>query len=292
MNIEWLQSFVDAAKQKSFSKAALLNNISQPALSKHIQNLEDAFGKKLFHRNPTGIRLTAAGEYAYHRVIPLLEEFSSIKDGLNKLDRTAPIVIGSLPSIATYYLPSKMQDFNYQDKPIRFMLQNTSSELLESLKEGRLDVAFLESREKEGSIMSYDIFSEPYYALLPLNHKYRFEEHINMVDLYDEPLILHTNPCDVRHHIIQQIRLAGYTPNIVAEVDFSDFIYSSVVAGNGITIVPKLLARNLCHLKIHAVPILDFGRERTISLASKNQELALALYQSFKNTNKRNDKRG
>ncbi len=82
MNLDWLQSFAEAAKQKSFSKAANVNNISQPALSKHIQNLENNLDVRLFHRTPTGITLTEAGQYFYNRIIPVITELTTIRTDL------------------------------------------------------------------------------------------------------------------------------------------------------------------------------------------------------------------
>ncbi|MCM3271774.1 LysR family transcriptional regulator [Paenibacillus elgii] len=65
MNTEWLHSFAEAAKLKSFSKASKELNLSQPALSKHIRNLEHDLDATLFYRTSGGIELTEAGERLY-----------------------------------------------------------------------------------------------------------------------------------------------------------------------------------------------------------------------------------
>ncbi len=285
MNLDWLQSFAEAAKQKSFSKAANVNNISQPALSKHIQNLENNLNVRLFHRTPTGIRLTEAGEHFYNKIIPVITELTTIRADLQQFCRSNPVAIGSLPSLATYYLPLRMKDFRFMDRSSSLIPQNTSSELLQSLQEERLDAVFIETEYIDESLWSRELFTEPYYALFPTDHKYKLKDTIELEELYKEPLITHQAPCDTRSHIIHQIELAGYKPNIINEVAFGDFIYGAVAAGTGITIVPELLAKNIKHLNLIALPITDFGRTRTISLVSKNKRLGSTLHQYIKRVN-------
>lgn len=283
INLEWLQSFTKAVKHKSFSKAASATNISQPALSKHIQNLENDLGVRLFYRTPTGITLTEAGEHFYQRIIPVMTEITAIRTDLQQFCQSKPIAIGCLPSLATYYLPLRMKDFQFMDKPISLMLQNTSSELLGSLHNGRLDAIFIENEYNDDELLwSYELFTEPYYALFPNDHKYKSRDSIGLTELYKEPLIIHQAPCDTRNHIIQQMESAGYKPNIISEVAFGDFVYGAVAAGMGTTIVPELLAKNINHLNLLALPISDFGKKRTISLISKNKKLGSLLYQHLK----------
>ncbi|WP_071458594.1 LysR family transcriptional regulator [Bacillus massilinigeriensis] len=282
MNLDWLQSFTQAAKQKSFSKAASVNNISQPALSKQIQNLESSLNVRLFHRTPTGITLTEAGQYFYNRIVPIMTELTVIRSDLQTFCRSTPVAIGSLPSLATYYLPLRMKGFKFMDRSVSLMLQNTSSELLHSLREGRLDAVFIETEHTLDSLWRYELFKEPYYALFSLDHKYRSKNSVKLRELCEEPFITHQAPCDLRNHIIHQIELIGYKPNIVSEVTFGDFIYGSVASGIGITIIPELLAKNINHPNLFSLPIVDFGRKRTISLITRDKNLGSTLYQYIK----------
>ncbi|HHW39200.1 MAG TPA: LysR family transcriptional regulator [Bacillales bacterium] len=279
MNIEWLQSFAEAAKQKSFSKAAKANNISQPALSKHIRNLEDDLDVVLFHRTPAGIELTEAGERFHTRIVPVISELTAIRQELRQFCRTTPIAIGSLPSLATYYLPSRMKGQRLLDRPLSLMIQNTSAELVQSLQEGRLDAIFVDSLYIGESLWSCDLFEESYYAVFPIDHRFRSKKIVNLIELCEEPLIVHQAPCDTRKHIVKQIESLGHKPNIINEVTFGDFIYGAVMAGMGITIVPGLVAKNISHLELIVLPITNFGRKRTISLVTRSNKIGAKLYQ-------------
>jgi LysR family transcriptional regulator, transcription activator of glutamate synthase operon len=283
MNVEWLHSFIAAANQKSFSKAAQITNLSQPALSKHIRNLENNLGIELFHRTSIGIELTEAGERFYTRITPVITELAAIREELQQFSQSNPIAIGGLPSLATYYLPNKMNELKKLDRPITLMIQNTSNELLQSLQKGRLDAVFVDVKYPEESLWSCELFTEPYYAVFPLNHRFNSRTAVDLEELCEEPLIVHQAPCDSRKDIVEQIQALGYKPNIKSEVNFGDFIFGAVTSGMGITIVPELLAKNIGHLQLFALPINNFGRTRTISLVTKNKEFGAKLYQLISN---------
>lgn len=277
MNIEWLKSFSEAAKQKSFSKAAKENNLSQPALSKHIQNLENNLNVVLFHRKSTGIELTEIGEHFYNRITPILAELTAVRQELQWFCNNKPIAMGSLPSLATYYLPSRLKGLKIMDRTLTLMIQNTSRELLQSLQEGRLDAVLVDTLYIGEALWSCELFTENYYAVCPLGHRFESKKTVELAELCDEPLIAHQAPCDTRRHIVEQIELLGRKPNIISEVAFGDFIFGAVTAGMGITIIPELMAKNIGHLELFTLPIVNFGRKRTVSLVTQNNKLGLKL---------------
>ncbi|MGA9172961.1 MAG: LysR family transcriptional regulator substrate-binding protein, partial [Thermoactinomyces sp.] len=84
-----------------------------------------------------------------------------------------------------------------------------------------------------------------------------------------------------RKHIIEQMESLGHKPNIISEVAFGDFILGAVTAGMGITIIPELMAKNIIHLQLFALPITNFGRKRSISLATRCRKLGTQLYKSI-----------
>lgn len=71
----------------------------------------------------------------------------------------------------------------------------------------------------------------------------------------------------------------GHKPNIISEVAFGDFIFGAVMAGMGITIVPEISAKHIDHQQLFTLPITDFGKKRSISLATKKAKLGSKLYE-------------
>lgn len=278
MNIEWLHSFVAAAKYKSLSKAAAAQNLSQPAISKHIRNLEQNLDTLLFYRSSSGIELTEAGERFLNRISPVLHEITAIRQELRQYGRTAPIALGCLPSLASYYLPTRIKGRSILGRPLTLMIQNTSAELMQSLQEGRLDAVFIDGAHAEDTLWSSELFTESYYAVFPNDHRFRQRKMVRLAELGREPLIVHEAPCDTRKHIIEQMELVGQKPNIIREVAFGDFILGAVTAGMGITIVPELMAKHINHQQLFTLPISDFGKKRSVVLAAGSSKLGVQLY--------------
>src|SRR5699024_255689 len=140
---------------------------------------------------------------------PILFELETINEDLQQFQHNKPLVIGSLPSLAKYYLSPKINSSELLNRPLRLMVQDTSEELLQSLQEGRLDAILVDTEYSGKHLRKFKLFSESYYAILPLNHKFKDKKSLRLEELYKEPLIIHQSPCDTREHIFKQIEFLG-----------------------------------------------------------------------------------
>jgi LysR family transcriptional activator of glutamate synthase operon len=114
MNLEWFHGFLEASRLKSLSKASEKLNISQPALSKQIRNLEEILGVELFKRTAVGVELTEEGTLLHKRIQPILSEMESLRKDLLNLQKVSSVRLGTLPSLATYYLPQKVFEMEFK----------------------------------------------------------------------------------------------------------------------------------------------------------------------------------
>ncbi|EIT84365.1 LysR family transcriptional regulator [Fictibacillus macauensis ZFHKF-1] len=283
MNLDWIQSFIQVANAKGIAKAAKATNMTQPAVSKHIKNLENVLGTTLLYRNTSGVTLTPAGEHFYKQIAPIMDNFSRVFQEIQQFSTKQLITIGSLSSLASYYLPEQLNGLHLLNQPFSLHIENTSHNLLKMLKAGKLDAVFVDTTYK-GECWSLELFQEPYFVVFPPQHRFHLKREISLLDLHNEPLITHQPPCDTRSHILKQMNEKNLTPNIVSEVAFNDFILGWVKAGMGITIVPELVAKNISHHELFALPIVDFGRERVVSLVTKTTQLGKQLYPHFATT--------
>ena len=105
-----LQTFLEVARQKSVVKAAGLLNVSQPAVTKTIRELEEALGVAVFERDGRGIRITRSGEifmrHAGQAITALRQGIDSVANG----DATGgpPIRVGALPTVSARIMPYAM----------------------------------------------------------------------------------------------------------------------------------------------------------------------------------------
>lgn len=138
-----LQTFLEVARQKSVVKAAGLLNISQPAVTKTIRELEQALGVAVFVRDGRGIRITRPGEifmrHAGQAITALRQGIDSVVNGNG--DTGPPIRIGALPTVSASVMPRAMSLFLAErtESTIK-IVTGENAVLLEQLRLGELDL--------------------------------------------------------------------------------------------------------------------------------------------------------
>lgn len=142
INLEWYRSFYWVAKTGSLTGAAERLNITQPAVSHTIKQLEEKMGGPLFFRNSRGVDLTTEGkvllrfiEQAFHNV-EMGERAIAEMNNLN----SGEIHIGASDTLCKYYLLSYLEQYHEKYPNVRIHITNrTTPETLALLKEGKID---------------------------------------------------------------------------------------------------------------------------------------------------------
>ncbi|MDQ1909857.1 LysR family transcriptional regulator [Paenibacillus sp. GD4] len=278
MQIDWLESFVQAVQARSLSKAAEKLHLSQPALSKQMARLEEYLGVKLLHRTPAGIEATEAGEKLLLKAHRILAELRELEAELQVYRECEQYTVGALPSLALHYLPPKVLGLRHKQMQLDIRVYPTSSALLKALQQGSLDCALLESKYTQPPIWAAPLLTEPYLVVLPQGHSLSgTASPLKLGNLRSEPLVVHPADCDVRQTIAAAYQLQRMTPVITAELSFGESLLSYVAAGAGCAILPESAAAAASGLGLCARPIVDFGFERSISLAASGEKLAKRL---------------
>ena len=154
--------FFEVARNLSFSRAAELLFISQPAISKHVKNLELQYNVNLFERKSNSILLTREGEILYEHVSDAIRiqrrlefEISIVK---NKHQAKGSLVVGASTTVALYVMPGILSAFHKAYPQISLRLVNRNSEnILKALMEQEIDLGIIEGKNKITSV-SYKFF--------------------------------------------------------------------------------------------------------------------------------------
>lgn len=186
-----LKVFHTAATRLSFTKAAEELHISQPAVTKHIKEIENQLNTKLFDRKGTSIQLTQSGKtlYGYAEKIRNLYRDMEFEIGQINQQHKGKLIIGASTTVAQYILPEILAKFNtyYKDIKIELLTHNTE-DISELLKQGKIDLGIIEG-ESQSSYFDYKIFKPDEIVLVakadhPLVHK-----NLIVKDLYTVNLI-------------------------------------------------------------------------------------------------------
>lgn len=143
MDIRQLRRFVAVYETGSFNKAAELLSVSQPSLTRSIQQLEAGLGGKLFERGPRGIVITQAGEELLPHARLILRERERAVEAIGALRQGGReiVEIGTDGSFAMHSLPRAIARVVEAEHPVEFRVQNGSiGQLLNQLRDGRLRV--------------------------------------------------------------------------------------------------------------------------------------------------------
>lgn len=277
MQVEWYRSFTEAVKWKSLSKAAEKLSLTQPAISKHIRNLETAFGVELFRRGTAGVELTEAGKLFLERITPVVEAIDAIEEEMRQLTERPRYALGSLPSVAAHVLPARLRDYHAAGYPLAVSVRGSSEELTAALREGSLDAVLIDAEFAGGGLWSRDLFIEHYVAVLPQRHALQDCEELSVDRLRQEPFVF-LDKCDSLYRFERVAERYGFRPNVRLKVDSTDYLLGVVAVGTGITVLPSLFRSQAERLGLHAVPIREPELRRTIALAARTAATGGRLY--------------
>ena len=168
--LKQMRYFEALARHGHFGRAAEVSAISQPALSVQIKELEATLGTPLFERGPRTLRLTAFGEAFRPRVAEILRAVDDLADlaRVAKGGLQGSLRLGIIPTVAPYILPHIMRYLSRHFPQIEVDIrETTTAQLLDELKEGRIDTAIVALPVSEPAIEEVELFSESFVLVRP-----------------------------------------------------------------------------------------------------------------------------
>lgn len=148
LNLDRYQVFLEVARARSFSRAAAALYVTQPAVSQNIRALEERLGVKLFLRNARGVTLTEEGERLYRDVSGAMSRIEEAEARFLQLQtlNVGTLRIGASDTICKYVLLPFLKNFHETYPGVSIKVTNrTSSETVRLLREGQVDVGFVNS---------------------------------------------------------------------------------------------------------------------------------------------------
>ncbi len=271
-----LAPFVAVAEELSFSRAAKRLGRAQPPLSRQIRGLEERLGAQLLSRGPWGVALTDAGR-------SFLGEARAILAHAERAARTAKQVaagqvgrlrVGHVDSAASKLLPAALRAFHDQAPGVRLALcQSTSLSLLEGLRAGEVDVAFVRPPVGPG-LAAEALVEEPLVVALPSTHSLASREQVSLLALSDEAFVLWPRASDATSYdrIVEACARAGFSPTVVEEAFPISSVVLLVAAGLGVSVVPAFASTQVCQEGVAYGPLSDPGAMIGLSLAWREDE--------------------
>ncbi len=243
MELRHLRYFKTVATELHFGKAAEKLHISQPPLTKQIQDLEAELEFKLFIRTNRSVVLTPAGQAFLIEVNQILQQLDRAIDIGRKTSRgeLGKISIGFVGSATYNILPVMLQQFRDRYPHVQIELHElTTDRQLIWLREGRIDIGSIRPPIIDRDFVTQIVFQESFVVALPTNHHLAILDEIDLTLLATEPFILFPRELapGLYDPIISICQAVGFSPQVVQECIQMQTIVSLVSANMGISILP------------------------------------------------------
>lgn len=181
-----LKVFLTVAARLSFTKAASELFITQPAVSKHIRELEEEYKIKLFERNGSKIAVTKAGHLLLQHTKRLFEIYRDIDFDMSALihEQRGLLRVGASTTLSQYIIPPVLARFHQKMKEVKITLINGNTEIIEkSLLEKEIEVGIVEGQLKNKGIKYIPFLKDELVLVCKANHSLAKKNEITKGDL-------------------------------------------------------------------------------------------------------------
>ncbi len=257
MELQQLEYFKTVAEMQHMTHAAEQLNISQPALSKSISNIEQEIGVPLFDRQGRSISLNRYGKLFLSSVDAILHEYEKAKIEIGSLVMPGygDVAFGFIHTLGMEVVPELMAHVPDKYPNMKFTLtQAASYNLLKWLEEGQVDLCLSQRIEsKTIDIEWIELWSEELFVIVPKNHRFANRETIKLEEIKDEPFISIKRGNALRQIVDKLFEQAGITTNITFSGEEMHTVAGFVGAGLGVSLIPNIKGLNeynVCKIRV------------------------------------------
>ncbi|WP_312508764.1 LysR family transcriptional regulator [Chryseobacterium culicis] len=225
-----LKVFFTVAKRLNFTKASEELYITQPAVTKHIKEIENYFKVKLFDRNGTKIKLTPAGETLLQYSEQLFSIYQNMEFDLNAFtqNKSGTLRIGASTTAAQYLLPPILAAFHRKFDKVKVQLVTGNTEQIEiALQNKNIDLGIIEGKSRS-TLFKYSAFIKDELVLVAKNgHSISKKSSVKVEDLIKYSFLLRepgSGTLEVIAHALKQSGIKISNLNLEMQLDSSESI--------------------------------------------------------------------
>ncbi len=240
-NLHLLEQFSVLARTKNFTRAAEELHLSQSALSRAMQKLEEQLGQPIFERKPRSLSLTDFGELLLERTQEMLQRMEDTFAELADAGRRGRVRLGAIPTIAPYFLPSLLASFAKAHPDVSVLVQeDTTDSLIKRCLHGEIDLAILAQPVLTKQLDVESLFEEELLLLLPLGHPLAKEPQLGAASVDGYPFVMLNEAHCLSETIASFCRKQSVQPVTVERTSQLATVQELVSLRHGISLVPEM----------------------------------------------------
>lgn len=279
MDIANLRAFVEVAETRSFSAAAAQLHLTQPAVSKRIAALEEAFRARLFDRIGRTVDLTEAGRALLPRARRILSELDASRRALSDLSGTVggTLRLGTSHHIGLHRLPPTLRAFAARYPEVTLDLHFMDSEAAcHAVETGDLELAVVTlPPEPRAGLDMQPVWDDPLVVVCAPDHPLAQRRRLRIADLAGHPAILPASSTYTRQIAERAFHELGIELRSSLSTNYLETIKMLVSVGLGWSLLPQTMVDRQLHvlpmrgLQLHRTLGTVRHRERTLSNAAR-----------------------
>ena len=266
MNFSQLKIFYLAAKYGSLSAAAEELHITQPAVTKGIQRLQEYYEIKFFNRFGKKLALTDTGESLYEIAGKIFEMEIQAEESIRDFQqrKRGHIRILSSESFGAYYLPSMINPFSKSNPQMRISVNILPTELVaQNTVELKNDLGFISYPVENEKLSIREVLEDRFVIIVAPGHSFARKDCLEPRDLEGQAMIMHEKGSAPRRSIDELIKKNNVSVFIPLELSSNRAIKTAVEQGIGIALISTKVASEEVQMgKLIAIPFSDSQLKR------------------------------
>jgi DNA-binding transcriptional LysR family regulator len=246
MELYQLKTFYYVASLLNFSKAAEKLALTQPAVSRQIESLENHFGLPLFYRARSKVKLTDAGRHLLRyaeRLLALSEETEKAMFALKNLE-DGELIVGAGTTIGNYVISPLLVEFKKLYPNIRVTLKiSPTSIIIDAMKNGIIDVAIVAKDFEYPDFYFQPLIRDELLLVVDKHHPLCNAENLSLTDLSNENFFLRPQGSHTREFVDHLFASQKFSPQNIFEFDTNEAIKQAIMKGLGIGFLSAFTVR-------------------------------------------------
>jgi DNA-binding transcriptional LysR family regulator len=250
VNFHQLHIFYVVAMKGSFSSAAQILHMTQPAVTMQIQTLEERFGTKLFHRSTKKVVLSEAGRALFpvaKQAFQLMREADAVLSPFTHSTKGV-LQLGAAEKIHDYILPRLLRPFREEFNHVAVNLQKRpNAEIVPALLSHQISLGLTEDEPIHPDIEAEPLLDDEYVLVMPKDHPLASRNLLTLAEALEYPFIFEKWDGRARRLFEQAVVESGRSPEsiqIAHEVNHTEQVKAAVEANLGLSIFSRWAIRN------------------------------------------------
>ncbi len=273
-----LQVFHAVARLLSFTKAAEVLHMTQPAVTFQIRQLEEQFDTRLFDRAHNRVSLTEAGHVAFEYAEVIFEKYSEMENAIREITGSisGSLTLGASTTISEYMLPALLGDFNAKNPEVLLRLRVSNTEGIVSMVENNvIDLGVVEGPVTNKNLLVEICKKDDLVVVVPPEHELAKQKSVSVKKMLEFPFICREEGSGTREVIADHLNAQGLGKHALKaclELGSPEAIKGAIQAGMGVSVLSSVsLAKEIKLGTLVTIP-LDPPLSREFSFVRQRQK--------------------